>query len=312
MVKPLLLFIILFQSYSLSAAELTLYFTNPPKPLNWKSPKSLSLTSARNSIGNDYAPIGHVNVRLKCDSPNAQEVTHILTGMSRENKKESAKIVKKKKIGLGSLFYDFKGAMDTAAGAQKEIEESAKDKRLNGMKIQISEEVCQKLMGFVDEWIKNGSYEHYGSGHNTSIGEGAGCAAFGEEFMKLSGLESFTDEWFRTVIVPEALIGSETNMVPLLKMAFTKIPWGEKPEDGRSLKQYDPELMSDWVEKMVKEHNSESGYKVTKQYGRDFIELDATKYKSRPTLDRPVLSVPYAKKSAEEQTKQWTSIKVEE
>lgn len=312
MVKSLLSLLVFAISMSLSAAELTLYFTNPPKPLNWKSPRSLSLSTAKNSIGKDYAPIGHVNVRLKCDTPNAQGATHILTGMSREDKKESARIVRKKKLGLGSLFYDFKGTLDSAQGAQKEIEDSAKDKRLNGMKIQISEEVCQKLMGFVDEWIKNGSYEHYGSSHNTSVGEGAGCAAFGEEFMKLSGLESLTDEWFRTVIVPETLIGSETNMVPLLRMAFTKVPWGQNTEYGRTLKQYDPELMSDWVERMVKEHHPESGYKVTQQYGRDFIELDATKYKSKPNLEIPVLYVPYEKKSVDEQVKQWTSIKVNE
>lgn len=296
-------------SISAYSAELTLYFTNPPKPLNWKSPRSLSLTTARNSYTKDYAPIGHVNVRLKCDKPNPQGITHILTGMSRQDKKESARIVRKKKIGLGTLFYDFKGTLDSAEGAQKEIEDSAKEKRLNGMKMQISDEVCQKLMGFVDEWIKNGSYEHYGSGHNTSVGEGAGCAAFGEEFMKLSGLESFTDEWFRTVIVPEALIGTETHMVPLLKMAFTKIPWGSKPEDGRELKQYDPELMSDWVEKMVKEHKEDSEYKISQEHGADFIELDASKFKSG-TDAMPVLNPPYEKKSPEEQLKQWTGIKV--
>lgn len=312
MVKNALSLLLLLLPISLSAAELTLYFTNPPRPINWKSPRSLSLSSGRNSLGKDYAPIGHVNVRVKCDTSNAQGATHILTGMSRESKKESVRLVRKKKLGLGTLFHDFKGALDTAEASQKEIEESAKDKRLNGLKIKISEEVCQKLMSFVDEWIKNGSYEHYGSSHNTSIGEGAGCAAFGDEFMKLSGLESFTDQWFRTVIVPEALIGSETNMVPLLKMAFTKIPWGQTPEEGRTLKQYDPELMSDWVEKMVKEHNPESGYKVSQQYGRDFIELDATQLKSKASLERPVLTVPYEKKSDEEQIKQWTLIKVRE
>jgi hypothetical protein len=288
---------------------MTLYFTNPPKPLNWKSPRTLSLTTARNSMGNDYAPIGHVNVRLKCESPNAQGVTHILTGMSRKDKKESKRIVKKKKIGLGTLFYDFRGTLDSSEAAQKEIEDAAQEKRLNGMKIQINEKVCQKLIVYVDEWIKNGSYEHYGSGLNTGIGEGAGCAAFGVEFMKLAGLEEYTGEWFRTVIVPNALIGTKSNKVSMTKMAFTKIPWGKKPEDGVTLRQYDPELMNDWVEKMVKEHQEGSQYKLSQELGADFIELDATKVK--PVSEAMPLLIPlYEKKSSEEQTKQWSAIKV--
>ena len=309
MINRLLLLILFSFSFSASTAEMTLYFTNPPKPLNWKSPRTLSLTTARNSMGNDYAPIGHVNVRLKCDSPNAQGVSHILTGMSRKDKKESKRIVKKKKIGLGTLFYDFRGTLDNAEAAHKEIEDAAQEKRLNGLKIQISEKVCQKLIVYVDEWIKNGSYEHYGSGLNTGIGEGAGCAAFGVEFMKLAGLQDYTDEWFRTVIVPTALIGTKTNKVSMTKMAFTKIPWGKNPEDGVTLRQYDPELMNDWVEKLVKEHKEDSQYKLSQELGADFIELDATKVE--PVSEAlPLLSPPYEKKSSEEQTKQWSAIKV--
>ena len=288
---------------------MTLYFTNPPKPLNWKSPRTLSLTTARNSIGKDYAPIGHVNVRLKCDVPNSQGISHILTGMSREDRKESQRLVKKHKLGMASLFYDFKGTLDKAEVAQKEIDDSAKDKRLNGLKIQISEEVCQRLLVFVDEWIKNGSYEHYGSGHNTSIGEGAGCAAFAVEFMKLSGLEKYTDEWFRVVIVPYELIGTNSHKVSLVKMALTKKSWGENSEDGPTLKQFDPELMNDWVEKMVKEYKETSDYKLSQENGVDFIELDASKVK--PISDAlPLLSPPYEKKSRSEQVKQWSAIKV--
>jgi hypothetical protein len=306
---PVLILFTLFFSFSSSAAEMTLYFTNPPKPLNWKTPRSLSLTTARNSLGKDYAPIGHVNVRLKCEAANAHGISHILTGMSREDRKESQRLVKKYRLGLATFFYDFKGTLDKAEVAQKEIDDSAKDKRLNGLKIQISEDVCQKLLVFVDEWIKNGSYEHYGASHNTSIGEGAGCAAFAVEFMKLAGLEKHTDEWFRVVIVPHKLIGTKSHKVSLVKMGLTKQPWGKSSEDGPTLKQFDPELMNDWVEKLVKAYQETSEYKISQDNGVDFIELDASKVK--PVSDAlPLLSPPYKKKSRDEQVKQWSAIKV--
>jgi hypothetical protein len=76
----------------------TFHFIKSPVKLNWKTPRSLYITTAINHIQPDYAPIGHVLVGLE-----GPEKT-ILTGMGRKDFKESARIVKTLGLGLGSMI----------------------------------------------------------------------------------------------------------------------------------------------------------------------------------------------------------------
>ena len=97
------------------ADELKIYVIKPNTRINWSSPSMLSITSGLDSAGSDYAPIGHFAVEVKCSLPNHLEINHILTGMERVNKVESRKITLEQKLGLGSLIYTFKGALESAA-----------------------------------------------------------------------------------------------------------------------------------------------------------------------------------------------------
>ena len=101
--------------------ELKVHIITPEFRINWKSPRSLALTSGLNSIKDDYAPIGHFAVELNCATPNKYGAKHVLTGMERMSKKESQRITLKKKLGLGSLFYDFAGNLQSAEQTRKEI-----------------------------------------------------------------------------------------------------------------------------------------------------------------------------------------------
>ena len=73
--------------------------------INWSSPSSLAITSGMNSLGSDYAPIGHFAIELTCSAPNRYGVKHVLTGMERFNKKASTEIIRKNGLGLGSLVH---------------------------------------------------------------------------------------------------------------------------------------------------------------------------------------------------------------
>src|SRR5690606_25456556 len=98
---------------TVQADELKIHVIKPQYKINWSNPMSLAFTTGLNALKKDYAPIGHFIVDLKCSRPNRYGVQHVITGMEREDKKESNKIVLKQKLGLGSLIYPFQGAIQS-------------------------------------------------------------------------------------------------------------------------------------------------------------------------------------------------------
>ncbi len=215
--------------------ELKVHVITPKFRINWKSPRTLALTSGLNSIGNDYAPIGHFAVELNCETPNEYGVKNILTGMERMSKKESHKITLKKKLGLGSVFYNFAGNLQSAEQTSKEIELARQNKKLTTVIIPTSASRCQMGMKFLETWIESGSYNVYGGNKDVPAGEGSGCADFALEFFKIATSIEPRDDIMVRVKIPKNLIGDgDQKRVSFLKILAT----GQWADDLRDATMY--------------------------------------------------------------------------
>ena len=208
------------------ANELRLYVITPQFPIDWTNPQTLAVTTAANSIKDDYAPIGHFAVEVNCENKNRYGVSHVLTGMERKNKKESQRITLEKKLGLGSLIYKFEGALQSSEKSKKEIIQAAQDQRLKVISIPTTANRCQRMLVFLEDWIRWGSYTVYGGGKATAEGQGAGCADFAMEFFKIATNHSVPKDWLVQIHVPFKLIGDgKAKKVPFTDILKTS-SWG--------------------------------------------------------------------------------------
>lgn len=271
--KRLLVGIFLLSSVSSFAQtfknELKVHVITPKYRIKWKSPRSLSLTAGINSLGNDYAPIGHFAVELNCENPNKFGVKSVLTGMERVSKKESQKIVLRKKLGLGSLFYNFDGDLQGAASTQKELDMAKKAGRLTTVTIPTSAQRCQDALNFLEKWIEHGSYTIYGGNKDVKAGEGSGCADFALEFFLIATSITPREDIMVRVDVPEKLIGDGVDKkVP---MYFWRVlfrgKWAKKHENSRQYVTPDTNKVMDFIYKDVLEYDK--NYIYIKHLGLD-------------------------------------------
>jgi hypothetical protein len=214
--------------------EIKIHTITPRYKIRWSSPRSLGVTSLLNSIKKDYAPIGHFAVEINCEVPNRYGIKNVLTGMERLNKKTSNKVVFKKKLGLGSLFYAFEGDIQSAETTLKELKLAQKDKRLTSVTIPTSAERCQNAMDFLEHWIESGSYTVYGGNKDVRNGEGSGCADFALKFFLIATSIVPREDLMVRVRVPNKLIGDGENKKIrfFFPRAFLTRGWSNDPEDS--------------------------------------------------------------------------------
>jgi len=201
-------------SFNMLANELSIHVITPRYQIEWNSPRSLAISTAKNTITKDYAPIGHLAVEIKCTNKNRFGINHVLTGMEREDKEESKRITLEKKLGLSSLVYPFNGALQSGRTSQAEINQARQENRLRTIIIPTSSERCDQMLDFLDNWISAGSYKVYGGGKDVTNGEGAGCADFAMEFFKIATQSLPPYEWYAQIRIPLSLMGNEQFQVP--------------------------------------------------------------------------------------------------
>lgn len=244
---------------------LQIFIVDPPKPLNWDSPKSLLETTAINASWIDYSPEGRFAPRLDY-APNGHFVVHfvypnrkegpldILTGMSRANKAKTAEDTLLKGYGLSAMLLTFPGELDQASDDVKELDEAQRAGRLSSLVIPIEDEQAKKMERFLENWIDFGSYHNYGGGKNVGAGEGAGCADFAMYFMALAtDGHAPLESWIRTKYLPYSLMmrstGGTESAISILSMIRgpAASAWGIDDTNGREFITPDPELVSAWI-----------------------------------------------------------------
>ncbi len=255
--KTYFVLIAIFFSLSSYAYDnyLKIFVIKPIDPIDWSSPRSLSITSGINSaLREDFAPIGHFAVEVNCAASNEFGVHRILTGMERKDKAASQKIVMDKKLGLGSLTYDFEGALQSRQTVRSEIRAASLSGRLKTLLVPTSPERCQQMLDFVGSWIRNGSFRIYGGGKNTEQGQGAGCADFAMTLFKIA-TDLFIPEWHVKIKVPTRLIGDgENKKIPFISLA-DEGSWAKPDEESMDFTIADTNLVTDWIEERVSSNN---------------------------------------------------------
>jgi hypothetical protein len=229
--------------------DLKIHVIEPRFRTDWSSPSSLVTTSALNSSGDDYAPIGHFAVEVNCKTPHSNGTRHIISGMERKSKVESRQITLKEKLGLGSLIYPFEGALQTSKTSIKEITLARRDRRLKTLIIPTSEARCQAMLDFIDMWIQSGSYNVYGGGKDVTSGEGAGCADFAMEIFKIATNTPPPFEWIAEIQVPVKFLGDGKSKQVNFAEILTRTSWARPNEKSINFRIADANLVIDWINK---------------------------------------------------------------
>lgn len=213
--------------------ELKFYIIKPKFRLNWKSPRSIAIKSALNSLGKNYAPIGHFAVEVNCELPNEMGVSHVLTGMEQHGSVKSSKVTLKKKLGFGSVVsYDWPGDLQSVEDSLRVIEKAKYDGRLTTVIVPTSASRCHSALKYINAWIENGSYTVYGGNKNAFKGEGSGCADFALVLFHIATSVTPVDDIFVHVNVPHKLIGDgEGKKAPFWKILLAG-KWAQNVEDG--------------------------------------------------------------------------------
>jgi hypothetical protein len=277
-----------------------LHVIPPPFPLDWSTPRRLLFRTLFNHAIQDQAPIGHFFIEFESATPNAFGVKHVLTGMSRLNSNQSTLAVIRESVGLGTFFYDFAGKLDASSKGVSELEWAQKRNRLKTIQVEITDATAQILMDEMQSWIQNGSFKHYGGGHQVRKGQGAGCAEFGVHFLSLAlGHEAVPAAWVRKVYAPKALTGGHLTgkKVSLFELILKGRQWAKSAVDGFLYATPDMELVFPWLENLYK------GQSLVTLTARTFPELG-------PEAKRIQFEAGYPHVTEEEAAQEWKRIKL--
>ena len=99
--------------------EVTLHFIKAPLKTNWKSPRSLALSTLKNQIarvpGGKRHEIGHVYAELRCGDQ------HIYSGVTSLNNTEERSAIFKEGYGLGVVIKNYSGKFDSPAEIEADL-----------------------------------------------------------------------------------------------------------------------------------------------------------------------------------------------
>lgn len=232
--------------------QFKLHVVPPPAPLEWTHPRQLFKKTLWHHLIQDSHPIGHFYIEMESEKSNAYGVSRVITGMSRQNRNLSTLKVALEQIGMGTFFYDFPGKLDSGVDARRGVEWARQKGRLKTVVVPLSSEQAGLLFDELHQWVLNGSFLHYGGGHQILLGQGSGCAEMGAHFFNLAlGKKAVPESWIRKVYAPNRLIGGGNTgrKVGMLKLYLEGLEWAKGPEDGRLIATPDMELTWDWLEK---------------------------------------------------------------
>lgn len=260
-------YLTVFIAYSLPAYsdELTLYFIEPPTPLDWQTPSALTLSFQKANAADDTgAPIGHIAVDLNCNSNQATPAVRIFDGMTMADSSEVWDALDKGRA-LGVLIDNYTG-MFHGDSYQEQIKEYSCNKatlnaegksRLSFLNIKIKPSTCERLVSYYQEYRQRGLDKVYG-GLNTNpfSGDprGASCSVFGMSFLEVAGLYSqeFDKEWNRYLRIPEELMGTPASPISIIKVVMQGHRWASDDQPGVTVKIPDPALMHKWIGEKIK------------------------------------------------------------
>ena len=228
------------------SCTLTLYFYPSPHGVDWASPRSLARSVLLNQLSFAGHPIGHVQIGL--ESPGTRRFA---TGMVQISMPEQRKKIIQEGLGLGTLFRDFPGRIETTDAIYPEIQGRFSRGNISYLKFLVSPAAHARALTYAREYVERGYSAHYGLPNRPLYGEGAGCSAFAASFLEVTGLldPEFFSAWSRTICVPEKWIGGVDRKVSLLGLLDPRgsSSWATESEPHRKIFFWDPDLMHSWA-----------------------------------------------------------------
>lgn len=263
-------------------AELRYHVIPSPMGIDWTSPRSLFFTTVKNQIHRRFKrnhPIGHVNIELRYRDPATGERKVFVTGMTSMGQVEQFELILLKGYGMGVLFHDFKGRLESTEEFLEQVPDRREKGQLASLHIGISSKACARLLQFEREYRAKGCGEHYGLPNRPRAAEGSGCSAFGVAFLELAGLMTaeMKQSWSRLLRIPDSHVGGldTGRKVSVFKLATT-IPerWSTAEEPSRELFFYDPDLMYAWM--LERFNGSDPAYKRERDGKISILKWDAS------------------------------------
>lgn len=256
--------------------EFILYAFPPAVPLDWSSPLKLAYGAGLKGRfvfehGKNKHTIGHCFMELK--SPDGdRELTGSTTAADAPSDSD---FITKHGYGLGVLFAPMKGALDSTEKLDGELIDRYKTGKVTFVRFIINKQAYDRMKQYIDEYREKGYDSIYNGTNEPRKGKGAGCSAFAVSFLDVCGYIDpyFTKNWVRRVKMPRHLVGGPItgNKVSLAKV-LTKARWAKEGEDYIPLEMWDPQLMYEWVQKVVrianKLHAEEGNHDKLKILGR--------------------------------------------
>lgn len=247
--------------------QLTLYFFNTPKGINWNSPKDLLFSVLINSLTFKSHSIGHVAVELSCPQNNYYNLTG-MTNLEDPYKKD----ILVHREGFNVIFKGIKGRLENTSDLTTELTNEFKTgERVNFLTIKISDSNCLKLSTYLEEYKQIGEKENfkdwYGLPNRPRYKEGGGCSAFGVSFLEVAGIlrPEYVKNWSYFIRVPKSLIGDEENKVGIIKLltlSKDENRWARETENHRDIFFWDPDAMNSWIKKISAQNDSAPFTKV--------------------------------------------------
>lgn len=278
------------------ADELTLYAYPTYFGLNWDTPGTLARSALLNSIpdlltGNGTS-IGHVTIDVDCAAGPKEPARRVVTGMTQSDLDESQRMLIRHGYGMGILFHDFGGKLESRQRVEQRLAEHAAKGKVSFVTFRLAPKACRRLVRYFDEYEAKGYGAHYGLPNRPLHGEGSGCSAYGASFVKTAGLltPELLQAWSKTVSVPLRYVGGPLTggRVSLWRLLFSRgTHWASDGEPSKSVFFYDPDKIHGWIREKVAAR--EVGYEV-KTLGRSAgIVFDTVKtpVPSGPVWEKP-------------------------
>jgi hypothetical protein len=237
--------------------SITLYVVTPPARISWDSPKHLARSTVWSSIRSSYHSIGHVTVQTSCRLTTGEKI-NFWTGMTASDENPPDKLLlTREKIGLGILFYPFKGRIERPQELFRDIEVGAsRINRLFTLRFLVSPEHCDRVYRYYRGYVSSGP-KGYGQVFDPRKLEGAGCTAYSASYLDVAGLltPELKSSWSRELRVPQSAVGTPEKPVKLSDLLLRKEfeRWAEEHEPHVPLFIYDTQFMYDWSQKLLEE-----------------------------------------------------------
>lgn len=275
--------------------ELTLHVYPSYFGLDWDTPGTLTRATVLNTlpdlITKNGISIGHVTIDLNCRASAERPARRILTAMTQADLDEGPRLLLKEGLGLGLLFHDFKGALETPERIEKRLAKRARRGKISFVAFQVGPDACRRMERFFDEYKAKGYDAHYGLPNRPLHGEGAGCSAFAAGFMEAGGILSAEHRasWMKSLDVPLKYIadpaaGRKVRFVGLM-CPLKRTHWAREGEPYKTVDFYDPDSMSDWIQDKVRARDSASAYQVRRMARSFGVVFDVS---AAPVPDGPI------------------------